>query len=75
MSARRTTLVAARNARGLSQQELADLTGIGRVSIARWEAGMHEPSLTAALTLAGALGLPVERLFAAEARSARKRAA
>ena len=74
-TSRRTTLVAAREASNLTQEGLASAAGLSRISVARYEAGAHEPGLTAAFALAHTLGLPVERLFAAESRAARKRAA
>jgi DNA-binding transcriptional regulator YiaG len=41
----------AREAMGLTQSELADLLGVARNSVARWEMGMHP------------ISTPVERLL------------
>lgn len=53
----------ARLARGLSQQELAAVTGVSRQAVAAVEAGRFDPSLRVALALSRALGLAVEDLF------------
>jgi DNA-binding XRE family transcriptional regulator len=57
----------ARKRTGLTQQQLADKVGVGRVSIARIEAGTP-PSVTLALRIANALGETVETLFAGGGR-------
>lgn len=57
--------------RRLSQQALADLTGISRQSYAAIESGASVPSTRVALRLARALGLPVETLFRLPARRPR----
>jgi len=44
----------------MSQQELADRAGIARVSVARMEVGMYEPSWLMVQKLAHALGVPVQ---------------
>lgn len=48
---------------GLSQQELAELSGVSRQTIGGAEAGSVAPSATIALNLARALGCRVEDLF------------
>ena len=53
----------ARRRAGLTQQQLADQVGAGRVTITRIENGGQTPSLDVALALARALGEPVEALF------------
>jgi len=55
----------ARRRAGLTQQQLAESVGAGRVSIARIEAGTP-PSVTLALAIARELGEPVETLFGGE---------
>jgi putative molybdopterin biosynthesis protein len=57
------TLRPTRESRGLSQQRLADLTGISRQSYGALESGASVPSAEVALRLAAALGCPVESLF------------
>ena len=55
------TLKRLRNEKGLTQQELANLSGISRVEIARLETGergkKRSPSLASAQKLAAALGV------------------
>jgi len=56
-------LRSARQARGLSQYQLARMAQVSRQAISAVEAGLSDPSLRVALTLARALGLTVEELF------------
>jgi len=58
-----TRLRSARQARGLSQYQLARMAGVSRQAVSAVEAGLSDPSLRVALTLARALGLTVEELF------------
>jgi molybdate-binding protein/DNA-binding XRE family transcriptional regulator len=53
----------ARQARGLSQQQLAGMAGISRQAVSALESGVSDPSLRVALALARSLGLTVEELF------------
>jgi putative molybdopterin biosynthesis protein len=53
----------ARQARGLSQQQLAGVAGVTRQAVSAVESGHSDPSLRVALALAGALGMTVEALF------------
>ena len=53
----------ARQARGLSQQQLAGMAGVSRQAVSAVESGLSDPSLRAALALARALGLSVEEMF------------
>ena len=53
----------ARQARGLSQQQLAGMAGVTRQAVSAVESGHSDPSLRVALALARALGLTVEELF------------
>jgi molybdate-binding protein/transcriptional regulator with XRE-family HTH domain len=53
----------ARQARGLSQQQLAAMAGVSRQAVSAVESGHSDPSLRVALALAQALGLSVEELF------------
>lgn len=55
----------AREARGWSQQELADRSGLSRTGVGAIETGRVTPSIAAGLALARALGRPVEELFVA----------
>lgn len=55
----------ARRRAGLTQQQLAEKVGVGRVSIARIEGGTP-PSVTLALRIARELGEAVETLFGGE---------
>lgn len=58
-----TRLRLARQARGLSQQQLAGVAGVTRQAVSAVEAGHSDPSLRVALSLARALGMTVEDLF------------
>src|ERR1022692_2884652 len=53
----------ARQARGLSQQQLAGVAGVTRQAVSAVESGHSDPSLRVALAVARALGLTVEELF------------
>ena len=53
----------ARQARGYSQQQMADMAGVTRQAITAVESGQSDPSLRTALALAHALGMTVEELF------------
>ena len=53
----------ARQARGLTQQQLAGMAGVTRQAVSAFESGVSDPSLRVALALAGALGMTVEDVF------------
>ncbi len=53
----------ARQARGYSQQQLAGMAGVSRQAVSAVEAGLSDPSLRVALSLARALGVTVDELF------------
>jgi putative transcriptional regulator len=52
-----------REAKGLTQAQLADLIGVSRKTVNTVEHGVFVPSTIVALKLAGALGCRVEELF------------
>jgi DNA-binding XRE family transcriptional regulator len=56
-------VAAARKRAGLSQQALADRTGLAKSTIARIELGQHQPSVGVALAISRELAEPVEALF------------
>jgi molybdate-binding protein/transcriptional regulator with XRE-family HTH domain len=58
-----TRLRLARQARGLSQQQLAGMATVTRQAVSAVESGHSDPSLRVALALAHALGMTVEELF------------
>jgi putative molybdopterin biosynthesis protein len=62
-SASGTRLRLARQARGLSQQQLAGMAAVTRQAVSAVESGHSDPSLRLALALAHALGMTVEELF------------
>jgi putative molybdopterin biosynthesis protein len=62
-SATGTRLRLARQARGLSQQQLAGMAAVTRQAVSAVESGHSDPSLRVALALASALGVTVEDLF------------
>jgi len=45
MSKIREQIMAARQAQGVSQQEMADALGVSRVTVSNWETGKVEPSI------------------------------
>lgn len=55
---------AKRKSLGLSQEKLAELAGCDRQSVNRVENAAYVPSLTRALHLAAALGVPLAQLLA-----------
>lgn len=52
-----------RTARGISQQELANLVEVRRETIIRLEKGEYNPSLQLAMDIAGVFGVTVEEIF------------
>jgi DNA-binding XRE family transcriptional regulator len=64
--ARGHPVAAARERAGLTQHELAEKVGVGRVSIARIETGTRAPSLALARRIAEALDESLESLFGGE---------
>ena len=59
-------LKAARAAKDLSQQALADLVGVSRQTISQIERGDYSPSVTLALKLAKLCQVSVEDIFSYE---------
>ena len=55
----------ARIAAGLSQAAVAGAAGVSRQAVGAIEAGLHRPSVDAALAVAAAVGQSVEELFGA----------
>lgn len=56
-------LEVARDAHGLSRQQLADAVGVHYQTVGYLERGEYSPSLALALRIARLLGTPVEALF------------
>ena len=52
-----------RQARILTQQQLADLVQVSRQMISAIEKGVKKPNIILALKLADVLGVPIERIF------------
>lgn len=59
----KTSLPAARAARGWSQAALAERLAVSRQTVNAIETGRYDPSLPLALKVARLLGQPVEQLF------------
>lgn len=59
----RSSVAAARIARGFSQQTLARMAGVSRQTIVEVEGGDYNPSTALALRLSVLLGMHVEGLF------------
>lgn len=57
-----TNLAKIRKAKGLTQTELATLSGVPRVSIARYETGKVSPNVRILERLANALQVPMDDL-------------
>jgi putative transcriptional regulator len=53
----------AREAKGMSQEELGRAVGVGQSSVGHWERGMHEPAIWFKLALADVLGITPRKLF------------
>ena len=58
-----SSLKQVREAKGLTQAQLAEAIGVSRKTINTVENGVYVPSTVIALKLAAALDEPVERLF------------
>lgn len=57
-----------RNARGWTQEQLADAVGVSRQSINSIERERYVPSLPLALTFARVFGCPTEQIFTLNGR-------
>lgn len=57
-----TNLAKIRKARGLTQRKLSIMSGVHRVSIARYEAGRVSPNIRVLERLAVALGVTIDDL-------------
>lgn len=52
-----------RKMRGMTQQQLADVSDVPRVCISRYESGKYQPSFTNACKIAKALNVSVDALI------------
>lgn len=57
------TLAAAREQRGMTQQDLAEKLYVTRQAVSRWENGETEPSVDMRKLIAAVLDVPVIQLF------------
>lgn len=62
-SIRRWFLVAARKAKGLTQEELAKELGTTQKSVAEWESGKVNPNANSVKALEAFFGIPAEKLL------------
>ena len=58
-----TTILAARHAKGLTQEALADQVGVSAAAVSKWETGASYPDITLLSPLARALGLTIDALL------------
>ena len=56
-------LSTARVSRGLSSQQLADLVGVTRTTVSRWENGVSVPNSSKLVELSTVLKCPLKRLI------------
>ena len=61
-TSKKTKLSAARIAAGLTQQELADKTGVAISQVQRWEYGKNKPKVAALMRMSAILGVALEDL-------------
>ena len=57
------TILKKRQARGLSQEKLAELVGVSRQAVSKWEVGDAIPDTDKLIPLARALGISVDELL------------
>lgn len=55
-------LAQVRKAKGMTQAQLSAVSGVHRVTIARYECGMCSPNLATIERLADALGVPIDEI-------------
>lgn len=52
-----------RQAKGLTQEQLAQMVGVRRETIMRLEKALYNPSLRLAVDISRAVGAPIEEIF------------
>ena len=52
-----------RETKGLTQEELAEVVGVSRQAVSKWENGTSDPSTSNLCALAKLYGIPVEELL------------
>lgn len=67
MSRIKSNLAQIRKAKGMTQRKLSYLSGVHRVSIARYESGRVSPTLRVLEKLADALGVPIDDIIGRKA--------
>jgi transcriptional regulator with XRE-family HTH domain len=65
-----SNLLSARKRLGITQEALAEATGIARITIANWENGRKKPSMDMIKPLSLALGITSDELLGIESKSA-----
>ena len=63
-------LTALRKEKGLSQLELAEVLGVSRQAVSRWEVGASAPGMENLLALSRLYGVPLDELVGGPAREA-----
>lgn len=59
----KTNLRELRKERGLTQASLSEISGVNRVMIARYEAGLLNPSARTLIKLSAALGVSTDKIL------------
>lgn len=59
----------ARELKGLTQESLAEMVGVSRTAIARWESGDIDPTVDHLIRMSNSLGVDISYLLGADNKS------
>ncbi len=62
-----------REAKGITQKQLAELAGVSLRGVAQWEQGVREPAWSSVVALCGALGVSCEAFLQEPTRKGEKK--